>query len=65
MIISEFGAAGIFGPDKASADQLRARIIEDQLDIFGRYDFIAGAVFWCYQDYKSHRNLRPGMTAGR
>jgi len=30
----------------------------------GKQDWIAGAIMWCYQDYKSHRNLWPGVTAG-
>jgi hypothetical protein len=27
-------------------------------------DWIAGAILWCYQDYKSRRNLRLGMDRG-
>jgi beta-glucuronidase len=27
-------------------------------------DWIAGAMLWCYQDYKSRRNLWPGQTEG-
>jgi len=64
FIISEFGAAGLFAPDKTAGDALRRHIIASQMDILRRYDFISALLFWCYQDYKSHRNLRPGMTAG-
>ena len=64
FIISEFGAAGLFAPDKVAGDELRRHIITTQMEIFRRFDFIGGAVFWCYQDYMSHRNLRPGMTSG-
>ena len=64
FFISEFGAAGIFAPDKKAGDELRTRIIREQLPIFRKYDFIAGAIFWCYQDYRSHRNLRPGERSG-
>ena len=64
FIISEFGAASLFAPDRASGDTLRQHIIESQMALFRQYDFISGALFWCYQDYKSHRNLRPGMTSG-
>jgi beta-glucuronidase len=64
LLISEFGLAGPFAPDTAQADALRVRIMEDQLREFARHDFIAGAIFWCYQDYKSHRNLWPGETTG-
>jgi len=27
-------------------------------------DWIAGAIMWCYQDYKSRRNLSPGLVEG-
>jgi beta-glucuronidase len=27
-------------------------------------DWIAGAILWCYQDYKSRRNLWPGQQEG-
>ena len=64
FLISEFGAPGIFAPDKAAGDVLRRHVIATQLEIFRRFDFIAGAILWCYQDYKSHLNLRPGETGG-
>jgi len=62
VLISEFGLAGPFAPDTPQADARRVEIIESQLDEFARHDFVAGAIFWCYQDYKSHRNLWPGLT---
>ena len=64
VVISEFGLAGPFAPDTVQADQKRVEVIRSQLAEFARHDFIAGAVFWCYQDYKSHRNLWPGETSG-
>jgi len=64
IVISEFGAAGTFARDKVDGDALRRKIISEHLDVFRKYDFIGGAILWCYQDYRSHRNLRPGETAG-
>src|SRR5438477_526844 len=64
FIISEFGTPGVFAKDSVEADKLRVHTLEHQLDAFQKYDWIAGAIFWCYQDYKSHRNLFPGYTAG-
>jgi hypothetical protein len=64
IVISEFGAAGMFARDKEKGDELRRRIMRDQTALFSKYDFIGGMIFWCYQDYKSHRNLRPGMQSG-
>jgi len=64
IVISEFGVAGIFANDKVEGDALRRKIIREHLDLFRQYDFIGGAILWCYQDYRSHRNLRPGENAG-
>src|SRR5215467_14584410 len=64
FIISEFGTPGIFGSNTVEADRLRVHILDHQLDLFAKYDWIAGAIFWCYQDYKSHRNLWPGHLEG-
>jgi beta-galactosidase/beta-glucuronidase len=64
FIISEFGTPGIFGTNTVEADKLRVHILHHQLDLFAKYDWIAGAIFWCYQDYKSHRNLWPGHMQG-
>ena len=64
FIISEFGTPGIFGSNTVEADKLRVHILDHQLDLFAKYDWIAGAIFWCYQDYKSHRNLWPGHLSG-
>jgi beta-glucuronidase len=64
FIISEFGTPGIFGTNTVEADKLRVHILHHQLDLFAKYEWIAGAIFWCYQDYKSHRNLWPGHLEG-
>jgi beta-glucuronidase len=62
VVISEFGLAGPFAPDTRQADRMRVGIMESQLAEFEKHDFVAGALFWCYQDYRSHRNLWPGLT---
>jgi hypothetical protein len=62
VVISEFGLASLFAPDTAQADRMRVGILQSQLAEFAKHDFVAGAIFWCYQDYKSHRNLWPGLT---
>lgn len=64
VMVSEFGVAGVFAPDAQAADKLRVQILRDQMAMFSRQPRIAGALFWCYQDYKSHRNLWPGETEG-
>lgn len=64
ILISEFGYVGPFSPDRASADQTRIANMRQQIRAFESRDFIAGVMLWCYQDYRSHRNLWPGQTAG-
>jgi beta-galactosidase/beta-glucuronidase len=64
VIISEFGLAGIFARDEEDADHKRVKIIQEQMPELARRDWIAGAILWCYQDYKSRRNLRFGLEEG-
>jgi beta-glucuronidase len=64
VIISEMGFPGIFASNPAEADRARIRIMRDQLPELARRDWIAGAILWCYQDYKSRRNLWPGQDEG-
>jgi hypothetical protein len=64
VIISEMGFAGLFAKNAVAADQARVEIIRTQMPMLAARDWIAGAVLWCYQDYKSPRNLWPGETEG-
>ena len=64
VIISEFGLHGSFAPDEEEADRRRIKIIQEQVPELARRDWIAGAILWCYQDYKSR--TRPcAMDAKR
>jgi hypothetical protein len=64
VIISEMGYAGIFAHDPDAADRARIQTMREQLPMLAARDWIAGAILWCYQDYKSPRNLWPGETEG-
>ena len=64
VIISEMGYAGIFAKDSAAADRARIGIMQSQIPLLAARDWIAGAILWCYQDYKSPRNLWPGEAEG-
>jgi hypothetical protein len=64
VIISEFGLAGIFSKHPEDADTMRVKIIQEQMPELARRDWIAGAILWCYQDYKSRINQRPGWKEG-
>jgi len=64
LIVSEYGYPGPFSRDPAEADRQRVANLRQQLDAFARRDFVGGAIFWTYQDYKSPRNLWAGETQG-
>ncbi len=64
VIISEMGFAGVFARNAAEADAARIRTMQEQMPVLATRDWIAGAILWCYQDYKSPRNLWPGETEG-
>jgi len=64
VIISEFGYPGIFAKSPAEADPTRVSILREQLPLLAKRDWIAGAILWCYQDYKSRRYFWPGQEQG-
>jgi beta-glucuronidase len=64
VIISEFGYPGFFAKTPTEADPSRIRTLQEQMPLLAARDWIAGAIMWCYQDYKSRRNLWPGQTEG-
>jgi hypothetical protein len=64
VIISEFGYPGFFAKSPAQADPERIKTLQDQMPLLAARDWIAGAILWCYQDYKSRRNLWPGQDEG-
>jgi beta-glucuronidase len=64
VIISEMGFAGFFAKSPAEADQTRIRTMQEQMPLLAARDWIGGTILWCYQDYKSPRNLWPGETEG-
>ena len=64
VIISEMGFAGIFAKGPVEADLARVKTLQEQMPMLAARDWIAGTILWCYQDYKSPRNLWPGETEG-
>jgi beta-glucuronidase len=64
VIISEFGYPGFYAKDPLRADPMRIRTLQEQMPMLAARDWIAGAIQWCYQDYKSPRNLWPGQNEG-
>ena len=64
VIISELGFPGIFAKTPTEADATRVSILREQLPLLAKRDWIAGAILWCYQDYKSRRYFWPGQEQG-
>jgi len=64
VIVSEFGYPGFFAKSPAEADPGRVRILQQQMPLMAARDWIGGAIMWCFQDYKSRRNLWPGQEEG-
>ena len=64
VMISEMGYAGVFAGNSAAADRARITVIQQQLPELAARDWIGGVMLWCYQDYKSPRNLWPGEVEG-
>src|SRR5512133_3523899 len=45
-----------------AADIVRRQLITEQLEIFRSKPFIAGAIFWTYQDYRTRSNFVMGLV---
>lgn len=44
------------------ADFVRQQLITEQLDVFRSKPFVAGAIFWTYQDYRTRSNFIMGLV---
>lgn len=52
-------------PDSAAADGQRRQLISEQMAIFRSKPFVAGAIFWTYQDYRTPSNFLMGVVDAR
>jgi hypothetical protein len=48
--------------DSEAADIVRRELITEQLEIFRSKPFVAGAIFWTYQDYHTRSNFIMGLV---
>lgn len=48
--------------DSETADLVRRQLITEQLAIFRSKPFVAGAIFWTYQDYRTRSNFIMGLV---
>jgi hypothetical protein len=50
-------------PDSEAADSQRQQLIQEQLAVHRRKPFVAGAIFWTYQDYRTPRSYHMGVVS--
>jgi beta-glucuronidase len=48
--------------DSEAADRQRRQLIAEQMAIFQRKPFVAGAIFWTYQDYRTPTGFLMGVV---
>ena len=48
--------------DSEAADVIRRQLITEQMDIFRSKPYVAGAIFWTYQDYRTRSNFIMGLV---
>jgi beta-galactosidase len=53
IVISEYGYCACT-PDRLEGDARRIEILRNHTNIFREKDYIAGVIFFCYNDYRTH-----------
>jgi len=53
IVISEYGYCAC-RPDRPEGDEHRIRILEKHDSVFRDFDYMAGLIFFCYNDYRTH-----------
>jgi beta-glucuronidase len=48
--------------DSEAADIVRRQLISEQMEIFRSKPFVAGAIFWTYEDYRTRSNFIMGLV---
>ncbi len=57
VVISEYGYCACT-PDRPEGDEQRIEILRSHDAVFRSKDFVAGAIFFCYNDYRTHMGDR-------
>jgi beta-galactosidase len=53
VVVSEYGLCECT-PEHIAGDAARIGILRTHTGIYREYDFVAGAIFFCYNDYRTH-----------
>ena len=65
LVISEYGYCACTA-DRQEGDGRRISVLLSQDRVFRKYDYIAGLIFFCYNDYRTHvGNLGAGVMQQR
>jgi beta-galactosidase len=65
LVISEYGYCACTA-DRQEGDGRRISVLLSQDRVFRKYDYIAGLIFFCYNDYRTHvGNLGAGVMRQR
>lgn len=49
-------------PDSDIADEQRRLLIQEQMEVIRTKPFVAGAIFWTYQDYRTRSQFKMGVV---
>ena len=53
LVISEYGYCACTA-DRPEGDELRIKVLREQDAVLRKYDRVAGLIFFCYNDYRTH-----------
>jgi beta-glucuronidase len=53
LVISEYGYCACTA-DRPEGDARRISVLLSQDEVFRKYDYVAGLIFFCYNDYRTH-----------
>lgn len=53
IVISEYGYCEC-APDRTGGDPRRVEILKTHTNVYREVDFVSGAIFFCYNDYRTH-----------
>jgi len=53
VVVSEYGYCEC-APDRLGGDARRIEILRDHTSVYREFDCVAGAIFFCYNDYRTH-----------
>ncbi|MGO9096983.1 MAG: glycoside hydrolase family 2 protein [Bryobacteraceae bacterium] len=53
LVISEYGYCACT-PERPEGDEARIRVLLDHDEVFRQRDWVAGLIFFCYNDYRTH-----------